>query len=508
MNNKRTKRNKQVKTASQANNHKNSLEAITLPTHVCKNGNKVVCNSIYHGDYIYIPSYLHCDLVDSDSFMTMENFPDEFYVSSESLFDDLINELKLQISEIKHFKNSFSFHTMEKLTRIQNWINLLKEKEKFFSGRELLGLDYCISTYASECSSNERKKEIMRTMFLSLEELKSHEIDNESFSKKIEALDNTELFEITEILLNSKIINHVIWDYQGISTIFTPNKRLEGLNKELSVYQLDKKSQKDLLAKPKKILWKDRYDSMPSKIINYIEKLPKVEKRIDEFKEAETYYTFLDDFNYLLNSSLVRFKSAKEFMDYKSKHCYKRILNYEDYDSNIRRLNAKALISDFVSYESIKVKNIAVGYNSKGIRFNEKTDNFSFKYYYSLVCPDNSIENFESIVFEKQNLDLIVYYYINYLHVFPIEIKEFEKTLSSFLLYAIIENIPDDLTDYENLINLKRELNAILKSKYIDIDDEFILIFLHFLNIDQELKQMRDESFNDFHEMLSLSQKE
>ncbi len=465
--------------------------------------NEHYVNTIDYGDFIYVPDDSHKYIEEANPFMTLENFPDEFYFSSESLFAELIKELEVQISGISRYNKSNPYNVLEELTRYLNLINLLKKMGGLFSDRELLALHFCISTYASECGSNERKKEIRRTMFLIREELRSHEIDFERFSNKVDALDNLELFELTEVLINSKVSNLAIWDYQIISETFTPNASLEKFHKKLSVYQIEK-SLKGLLGKSPKEIWDDKYDSVPSKIINYINNVPEFKRQIDEFEEKDPNFNFRKKFSLSLYTYMDRFKSAEKSKGNRYDQLNNPNNNNEENDLNKSRLKVKTLISEFISSESTKVKNREIGYYSEGIRFNEKSHNFAFKHDYSLVCPDDAMANFESIVFEKQNWDLIVHYYRDYIKVFPIQIKEFEKTLFLFLLRAALKNIPSGINYVGHLLDLKKQVNILLNAKYIHVDNESVLLFLHIVNVDPELKQMRDEIFKEFEELLDF----
>ena len=57
-------------------------------------------------------------------------------------------------------------------------------------------------------------------MFLLQEELKTHEVEMEKLQKKVDELDKEELFELTDILINSKDIRFCVWDFKSLLRCF------------------------------------------------------------------------------------------------------------------------------------------------------------------------------------------------------------------------------------------------------------------------------------------------
>jgi len=493
MKNEITKNDTQETIVSQRNGDENSFEENLWSIHLSKHKEKIKSESICPEDYIYQPDYMHHDLIEADSFMTLDDFPDEFYFGSEMLFEELINELNKQMSgNIEYDK------------RITTRINLLDKAGNYFSGPELLAIDFCISSYASICHSDERKNEIKRTLFLLEEELKTHEIDTESFSKKMDSFNTSELFELTEILLNSKIIRGCIWEIEKISESQPENKSLKLLIAKLCEFTngSDNKMSATDPSEPEKV----ETVCVSSKIIDYIKDAPDFRTRIDDFNKPETLYLdFSQSFGFHLRRSLLMYQSAQEKMRFNQYVENKGVINNKDTSPDAKAV--KDILWDFIIVESQKVKNRATGYYTTNIRFDEKIHQFASIHDYSLIVSKGQIENYKSALFDKENWELIMDYYLEYIWYFPITIAEYEKTLFIFLLYATKKTYQTKIV-VEEISQLQKELNKVLHSEHIEMNSEYILILFHIFSTDPYLRKMRDELFDLFKKIIDLLMKQ
>lgn len=199
---KKTKKDIKEAALSKAIRKDKSSKENRRPIHFSDSESKVKNKFRFQEECTYVPDFMHNALEEADSVQTIDDISDVFYFFPEMLFQKLRNELKMQISG-----------NLENDEKIITMINVLDNAEGCFSGDELFAIDFCMSTYASCCVSGDRIHEICRNIYLLSEELEGNNIDPESLSRKIRTFDIDELFELTEIILNSEVIGGCVWKF-------------------------------------------------------------------------------------------------------------------------------------------------------------------------------------------------------------------------------------------------------------------------------------------------------
>ena len=102
---KKTKKDIKEAALSKAIRKDKSSKENRRPIHFSDSESKEKNKFRFQEECTYVPDFMHDDLEEANSLLTLEDYPDESYFSSETLFEVLINELTMQISgEIKNEK--------------------------------------------------------------------------------------------------------------------------------------------------------------------------------------------------------------------------------------------------------------------------------------------------------------------------------------------------------------------------------------------------------------------
>ncbi len=212
---------------------------------------------------------------------------------------------------------------------------------------------------------------------------------------------------------------------------------------------------------------------------------------INEFNN-KSYYSFDDSLRFQLGRSMVKHCSPADAINWKNGVREKEVINDDpNNSSNIETIN---IINDFLNAESRKSMERIKRYQVRN--FNGKTYQNAPFYNFSIVCAEGQFENYSSWLFNKENHEILISYYLDYISRFPITLNEFEEIFFYFLTFLTKRVYPANV----QIINSHRfieDINKIVKMRYIDIEDTLILAFIYFISIDDELQESCSAIYND-----------
>jgi hypothetical protein len=230
----------------------------------------------------------------------------------------------------------------------------------------------------------------------------------------------------------------------------------------------------------KKFSSKEIVTKMYNSVISYKE----LETLINEFNNEFLNTTFKNKLAFQLEIAIMKLCSPVERIKWETSMRIPEIMDEIDNDPYTRTIYC--ILNDFIKEESKKsmeriltIKDVMTpdGKILKDMRV----------YDYSNLDSHKQYDNYKSILFDVTNHDFIKQYYRDYLYFFPITLAEFERVFFFFLTFLAVKQYPQ-YTELNDIYNYKREINEILRMRYIDIHDRVIMALIHIINIDPELQ--------------------
>ncbi len=222
-------------------------------------------------------------------------------------------------------------------------------------------------------------------------------------------------------------------------------------------------------------------EELSAKMYDYFVSNKDIENRINEFNK-NFYYQFNNSLSFHLGRSMVKHCTPMDLVYWKTGIRNNGIMN--DNDNDKTTIETLSIVNDFINAESKKAMKRILVYQDH--EFNGKVFKNAPCYDTSIVCPAGQLENYKSLLFLKENQKCIISYYLDYISLFPVTLYEFEKVFFYFLTFLIEEEYPAKVQIIESLKFIK-DINEIVKMRYIDISDRMILAFIHLISIDNEL---------------------
>jgi len=220
-----------------------------------------------------------------------------------------------------------------------------------------------------------------------------------------------------------------------------------------------------------------------TKMYNSVFSYKELEISINEFNNYFRYTTFKDSLALQLEIAIMKHFSPAERIKWETSYRIPWLM--DEIDNEPYSCNIYCIMHDYINEESRKsMKQIVTVKDVKTIDGKILKGMRAFDY--SKVDSPNQYDNYKSIIFEVTNHDLIKHYYRDFLHFYPVTLAEFEKTFFFFLTFLTAKQYPS-YTELNDIYNYKREINEILRMRYIDIQDRVILALIHIINIDPEL---------------------
>jgi hypothetical protein len=232
-------------------------------------------------------------------------------------------------------------------------------------------------------------------------------------------------------------------------------------------------------------------DAITLKIYNRLLDNKKIKASMNEF-ENKTYNEFYKSLIFHLGRTLTKYGSSKEIIEWKLYCRDHKIMNNSDNEEST--IKTREIIKDFIIAESQKaLERISILQNKEFVKrfLNGK----SSCYDYSLVSSADKLNNYKSQLFIQDNCSIIRYYYCDFIWDFPVTLAEFERTFF-YLLTHIGNNYPINAKSEE--INLYiTEINNLVQTKYIDVNDIFIKILLYIFTYDDELQKTCNDIYKE-----------
>jgi len=172
--------------------------------------NKLLSSCMCMGDGIYIPNEVDLLIWENDTLQDFEDLFEGYSYPVDDLNFELQNELEMQINNLGYFPCDEENPNYHKFYLLQMWLFILQRAGEDLSSRELFALNYAISTYASFCAPWERRKEIRRNIYGLRDWFERNNLNGDELERKIFEMDMLILYELTEILLKSKVIYYCI----------------------------------------------------------------------------------------------------------------------------------------------------------------------------------------------------------------------------------------------------------------------------------------------------------
>ena len=225
-------------------------------------------------------------------------------------------------------------------------------------------------------------------------------------------------------------------------------------------------------------------DAITSKIYNRLLDNKKIKACIDEF-ENKTYYEFYKSLIFHLGRTLIKYRSSNEIIAWKLYCRDHEIMN--NIDNEKSTIKTREIIKEFLIAESPKALGRIAKYHIK---------NITIPWYdYSLVSPADKLNNYKSQLFIQDNCSIIINYYCDFIWGFPVTLAEFERTFF-YLLTQIGHTYPINANSEE--INLYiTEINNLVQTRYIDVNDIFIKILLYIFTYDDELQKTCNDIYKE-----------
>ncbi len=199
-----------------------------------------------------------------------------------------------------------------------------------------------------------------------------------------------------------------------------------------------------------------------------------IKSRINDFNK-ENNNQFNMSLSFHLHRSMVKHCSPINFINWNLGVRNKGILNYNDNEK--LTIETMSIVNDFIKAESQKA--------------NKKFSNDN-----RIIFPDDQFDKYQSLLFFKENHKYVIYYYMNCISLFPVNLQEFEKVFFYFLTFLIEEEYPTNVQINES-IDFIKDINDLVNMRYIDIKDRLLLALIHLISIDNELLRCCNAIYTD-----------
>lgn len=211
-----------------------------------------------------------------------------------------------------------------------------------------------------------------------------------------------------------------------------------------------------------------------------------IESLVNEFNKKHTY-PFRDSLSFQLGRSMVKHCSPVDLIEWKMSIREKQIVN--DSDTDKTTIETRSIVIEFLRNMSHKAMDRIAFYKD------QEFDGMTLKNVrvldYSVVITPEQFPKYRSILFNDKNQEVIMHYYFEFINWFPVTMAEFEKIFFLFLTFLAENQYPygSHMNESSRYID---DINEIVKMRYIDMEDSFILSFLYILSIDEQLHKKSD----------------
>ena len=230
---------------------------------------------------------------------------------------------------------------------------------------------------------------------------------------------------------------------------------------------------------------------LSQKLLRQIISHQEINDLINEFNNKH-YYSFYDSLRFQLGRSMVKHCSPINLINWETGIREKEIIN--DNPNNSTTIKTLDIINDFLNSESLNAMERINIYNN--LANTGKTYHNPGSYDFSIVCSKDQLESYSSLLFSEENHEKIISYYLDYISLFPVTLYEFEKVFFYFLTFLTKEVYPANVQINEAFWFI-RNINDIVKMRYIDINDRLILAIIHILSKDAELQSSCQSLYAD-----------
>jgi len=217
-------------------------------------------------------------------------------------------------------------------------------------------------------------------------------------------------------------------------------------------------------------------------ILNNVE----IETRVNDFNKKYRY-PFRDSLSFQLGRSMVKHCSPADLIEWKIDIRKHEITNNSDNDKTT--IETRSIVTDFIKAKSHIAMDRIAYYRDQ--EFDGKIYNNVRVLDYSVVITPEQFPKYRSILFNDKNQEVIMHYYFEFINWFPVTMSEFEKIFFFFLTFLAENQYPygSHINDSYRYID---DINEIVKMRYIDMEDSFMLSFLYILSTDEQLHKKSD----------------
>ena len=222
-------------------------------------------------------------------------------------------------------------------------------------------------------------------------------------------------------------------------------------------------------------------------MLNYLNKNDEILKSIIDFNLSYKY-EFKNSLGFQLARSIVKHADPLQFIEWRDNARVSGIMNNNDNEKTV--IDTTKIVQRFAMVESEKATQRITVYQDK--EFNGMILKNLRVLDYSIVCAPSEFDGYFSLLFNLENEAIIMKYYFDFIDFFPVTRMEFEKIFFFFLLHLLKG---DNTFNYESIVLAKQEINDIVKFRYIDVNQEFILALLNLMRIDSDLSKSSEEVY-------------
>jgi len=242
-------------------------------------------------------------------------------------------------------------------------------------------------------------------------------------------------------------------------------------------------------------------DELTMNLLHSVLKHKELETRVIEFNNNFRCTTFCKSLGFQLGRSMIKHCAPTEIIDWKIKARINEIMNNNDDDKTARE--TIIIMNDFINEESReRMKKIMV------IRDLTTPDGKILKdrpvYDFSILESHERMQDYRSILFDKGNYGLIKHYYCEYLYYFPVTLAEFERLFFFFLTFLAAKQYPS-YTEINDVYSFVKEINEIIRMRYIDINDRLVMSFLNIIDTDPELQKTCRNIYSEINDINELT---
>jgi len=229
-------------------------------------------------------------------------------------------------------------------------------------------------------------------------------------------------------------------------------------------------------------------NEISQKLLRQILNHQNIDNRIEKYNEKYPHYPFENILSHLFEKAIVKYQSSIEQL-----HWINGVREEEIKDNGVIEENLN-IINDFLNIESnLSMRRFMV---NNAPEFKDKDIKDVHTIDFSLVCSLEQLELFNSVLFSKENHEIIISYYLDYIYRFPIKLPVFEKNLFYSLIFLTNTKYPTNVTS-ANSLSCVQEINQFVRMKYIDLNDPIIQAFFHLICIEDELLKCSNAIYMD-----------